>query len=136
MYTLRLFEETNEIGRIQFYLGESYTVKKVSNKEESQGITCRIFGNGKIVPNDGIAIYKHQYAFIMSPNGQTFETLNKPLAYYGVEKPKIENANIVIEHVNDICVESLSPEQYENWEKVLHELKINRSDLEKEPLKG
>ena len=76
MYTLRFFTELGEVDRSQIYLGESYSVKKPCKQEEQDGIVCRIF-HGK--DSDGFAIYKNQYAFIMSPNGQTFETLNRPI---------------------------------------------------------
>lgn len=76
MYTLRFFEQLGEVDRTQIYLGESYSVKKPSEDDEKLGIVCRVL-HGK--DSDGFAIYKSQYAFIMSPNGQTFETLNKPL---------------------------------------------------------
>ena len=31
-----------------------------------------------------------------------------------------------VDFVNEMCIESLSPDAYEEWEKIKHELKANR----------
>jgi len=80
MYTLRTFKDRGEINRLQINLGNSYQVKEDPEKE----IKCRVFCDNPLAPDGGYAIYKNEYAFIMSNNGETFETLNKPI-------PRIES---------------------------------------------
>lgn len=129
MYTLRFFEEIGEIGRTQIYLGESYSVIKPSDEDEKLGITCRVL-SGKF--DDGFAIYKNQYAFIMSENGQTFETLNRPLPRPGyhtpLKKDKVSELYIM-NRFQEMCCESASPDAFDAWLKVSKELMSNRKNL-------
>ena len=79
MYTLRIFNKANEINRSQIYLGQEYSVRGVSKEDKKIGIKLRVFSScSDVVPNDGIAIYLDNNAFIMTENGRTFETLNRP----------------------------------------------------------
>lgn len=131
MYTLRFFTQLGEVDRSQIYLGENYSVKKPSQEDKESGISCRLFYGSN---TEGFAIYKNQYAFIMSANGQTFETLNRPVFSNSVEKSPTKGPSIksVLEYMHSICVESLPPEVFEDWELVLRELAKNRSDLDRE----
>ena len=78
MYTLRLFKDKSEINRTQIYLGDSYVVKGACKEDEKAGIKLRIHGNWDSKTQEGLAIYKDDYAFIMTQLGGTFETLNRP----------------------------------------------------------
>lgn len=78
MYTLRLFKDKGEIERTQIYLGDSYVVKGACEKDEELGIKLRVHGNWDSYTKEGLAIYKDDYAFIMTQLGGTFETLNRP----------------------------------------------------------
>lgn len=133
MYTLRIFEEIGEIGRTQIYLGETYSVIKPSDEDEKQGITLRVLSSKF---DDGFAIYKNQYAFVMSENGQTFETLNRPLPKSVT--PNSSKKYDVLNNISEInimnkfqemCIESLSPDTFDAWEKVSEELMNNRTEL-------
>lgn len=75
MYTLRTFTEKDKIDRLQISLGNSYQTKE----DPDENIKFRIFCDNPLSPEGGYAIFKNQYAFIMSNNGETFETLNKPI---------------------------------------------------------
>jgi len=76
MYTLRLFKKVDEINRMQICLGDYYEVKDVEDEYKKIGIKFRVFGGSSAI--EGIAIYKDDYAYIMTENGRTFETLNRP----------------------------------------------------------
>jgi hypothetical protein len=78
MYTLRLFKDKGEIERTQIYLGDSYVVKGACEEDEKLGIKLRVHGNWDTHTKEGLAIYKDDYAFIMTQLGGTFETLNRP----------------------------------------------------------
>ena len=79
MYTLRLFKQKADNGRKQIYLGKSYTVKDVvSGEDETLNIVSRVYGDENCNYTDGICIYDNDYAFIMTENGATFETVNRP----------------------------------------------------------
>jgi hypothetical protein len=75
MYTLRTFKERGEINRLQINLGNAYQVKQ----DPEKGIKYRVFCDNPLAPDGGYAIFNDEYAFIMSNNGETFETLNKPI---------------------------------------------------------
>lgn len=78
MYTLRLFKDKGEINRMQIYLGDAYSIKSPSKKDEDQGIKLRVEGNWDSRTREGLAVYEDECAFIMTALGGTFETLNRP----------------------------------------------------------
>jgi hypothetical protein len=103
-------------------------------------VIYRIFGDGEAVPNEGIAIYATDYAYIMTLSGETFETLNKPRKAFLSEATDVSKIDTdipknslpekrLVEHVNNMCEESLSPRSFENWEVIISELRANRSEL-------
>lgn len=135
MYTLRLFKKRNEVNRTQIYLGSVFTVKYAEDADKELGIKFRVTGNSESVPNDGLAVYKNDYAFIMTESGRTFETLNKPIPRIAEENqkptalkelPKEEYEKICLSQMDDMCKESLEPDSYVAWEKIVAELKMNR----------
>lgn len=78
MYTLRTFNKVDEIDRTHIYLGDSYAVRGATKEEEEKEIKLFVFGNWDSKTKEGIAIYKNEYAFVMTSLGGTFETLNRP----------------------------------------------------------
>ncbi len=78
MYTLRLFKDVGAVDRTQIFLGDVYTVKGATKEDAELGIKLRVHGGSDFEPEDGIAVYNSDHAFIMIPTGGTFETLNKP----------------------------------------------------------
>lgn len=75
MYTLRIIEANGNALKKHVYLGESYE----THADPEKGVVCRVTGRSNVVPEHGIAINEDDYAFIMSANGSTFETLNRPI---------------------------------------------------------
>jgi hypothetical protein len=78
MYTLRLFKEVSAVDRTQVFLGDVYTVIEATKKDAEIGVKLRVHGGSDFEPEDGIAVYYDDHAFIILPTGGTFETLNKP----------------------------------------------------------
>lgn len=78
MYTIRLFKNPNEVNRLQIYLGDSYQVVAAGEEEKKSNILYRVKSEAAIVPKEGLAIYADDHAFIMMPNGETFETITRP----------------------------------------------------------
>lgn len=129
MYTLRLFNNVDEINREQIYLGKSYIVKGVGKQDAKNGVKLRIYGDQDCSYTDGICVYHKDHAFIMSPNGETFETINRP---FSVSEFLKENENSEINIMNKfqkMCCESLSPDAFDAWLKVSKELMSNRKNL-------
>lgn len=137
MYTLRIFKNVGEIDRNQILLGDFYNVKGVTKEDAKLGIKLRVYGGSDFEPEDGIAIYNNDHAFIMMPSGGTFETLNRPERIIehirDVESDEISPDlkrsvdETALSHTNDMCVESLDPHTFKKWEHVMTELKSNRS---------
>ena len=78
MYTFRAFKDEEKINRMQVFLGKVYTVKDSTDEDKKLGIKLRITGSDNNIPDDGLAVYKDDHAFIMMSDGNTFECLNRP----------------------------------------------------------
>ena len=139
-YALRIFKDPSTRNALQFSLEGGWETKEPCKEDEKLGIVLRVLSQSNDIPNDGIAIWKDDYAYIMSENGKTSDCLNKPIprieddedrkSHFITEHSEEKQEELkhqvdrtALSHMNDMCKESLEPRLYENWEEIASVLK-------------
>lgn len=75
MYTLRRFKNVGSIEHSHEYIGDSYSIASPNKKQKEQGIVLVIICN---YLDFKIPIFGDEFAYIITNNGDKFETLNEP----------------------------------------------------------